>query len=135
MTAQRKDTIIINDDEHIMYGYPLQQYWENHNNRPSLFSWDTSLNRGYYAKWLIEQNKLYLIEFYGECLPKKEYSLLDLFPSTGDKVFAGWFCGDITIPMGKPVNYSHSFIGATFEYSTTIRIEKGIVVDSGSFLI
>lgn len=137
MTAQRTDTIIINEDEHIMYGLPLQQYWEKNNNRPSLFSFNTSLNRGYYAKWLIETNKLYLIDFYGECIlppPRKEYSLVDLFPSAEDKVFAEWFTGDIEIPMGKQIDYSHSFIGATYEYSSTIKIEKGIVIDSGSFL-
>lgn len=84
MTAQRTDTIIINDDEQIMYGLPLEQYWEQGKNRPPLFSHNTSLNRSYFAKWLIEHNKLFLIDFYSECLRKK-YSLIDLFPKIRTK--------------------------------------------------
>src|SRR5690349_15665089 len=110
MTAQRTDTIIIIDDEYIMYEFPLEHYWSRNNNKPPLFSLTTSLNRGYHAKWLIEYSKLFLIDFYGECVlpqPGKEYSLADLFPKSEHKVFADWFTGNITIPMGKPVNYYH----------------------------
>lgn len=137
MTAQRTDTIVINEDEHIIYDLPLQQYWEKNNNRPSLFSLNTSLNRSYYAKWLIENNKLYLINFYGECVlppPRKEYSLVDLFPTAGEKIFAEWFTGDIIIPMGKQVNYFHGGWGATYEYNTTINFCNGLVIDPGSFV-
>lgn len=137
MTAQRTDTIIINEDEHVMYGLPLEQYWKQNDNKPSLFSMTTSLNRGYYAKWLIENNKLFLIYFYGECLlppPMKEYSLIDLFPSAEDKVFAEWFTGDITIPMGKQVDYFHGGWGTTYEYNTTIKVCNGLVIDPGSFM-
>lgn len=136
MTAQRKDTIVINNEEYIMYGVPMHKYWEQENNKPSFFSGNTSLNRGYYAKWLIQKNMLYLIDFYGEnFFKRKEYTLNDIFPNAEDKVFAYWFTGDIEIPMGKQIDYSHSFIGATYEYYSTLKIEKGIVIDSGSFLI
>jgi len=137
MTAQLTDTIIINEVEHIMYGLPLEQYWEKNNNRPSLISLNTGLNRGYYARWLIEKNKLYLIDFYGECVlppPRKEYSLIDLFPSAEEKVFAEWFTGDITIPMGKKVNHFHGGWGAAYEYNTTIKFSNGLVIEPGSFV-
>jgi hypothetical protein len=137
MTAQRTDTIVINQVEHVMYGLPLEQYWEQNSNMPSLFSMQTSLNRGYYAKWLIEHNKLFLIDFYGECIlpqPTKEYSLTDLFPTTKEKIFAEWFTGEIIIPMGKQVNYFHGGWGAIYEYKTTIKVCNGLVIDSGSFM-
>ncbi len=137
MTAQRTDTIIINGDEHVMYSLPLELYWEKNNNRPSLISFNTGLNRGYYAKWLIEKNKLYLIDFYGENgFPLiKEYSLPDLFPLAKDKIFADWFSGDIRIPMGKQVHYSHSAWGSEYELTTTLLFQNGVIVDSGSFVI
>ena len=134
MTAQTTDTIIINDDEYKMYDLPLEQYWEQNNNKPSLCSLTTSLNRGYYAKWLIEGNKLFLVDFYGENF-LQEYSILDLFPSTPDKIFAEWFTGNITIPLGKEVGYFHGGWGSKFEYSTTIKVCNGVVVDSGAFMI
>lgn len=120
-----------------MYGLPLQQYWEKNNNRPPLFSMNSSLNRGYYAKWLIEKNKLYLIDFYGERIlppPRREYSLIDIFPLTEEKIFADWFTGDIIIPMGNQVDYFHGVCGATYEYNTTIKFCNGLVTDSGSFV-
>ena len=135
MTAQRTDTIIINEDEHIMYGLPLEQYWEQNENKPSLISFTTSLNRGYYAKWLIESNKLFLVDFYGESFfPRKEYFLLDLFPSIPEKIFARWFTGEITIPMGKQVDYFHGGWGASYEYNTTLKFCDGLLIDSGPFI-
>jgi len=44
-----------------------------------------------------------------------------------------WYSGEITIPMGKQVDYFHGGFGAIYEYSTKIIIEKRIVVDSGGF--
>jgi len=138
MTAQGTDTIIINDVEHIMYGLPLEQYWQENDNRPLLFSLTSSLGRGYIAKWLIEKKGLYLIDFYGESIfppPPKEYSLIDLFPLAEKKIFAEWFSGDITIPMGKQVDYYHYGWGATYEYNTTIKFYNGFMIDSGLFVL
>lgn len=136
MTAQRTDTIIIDNNEHKMYALPLEQYWELNNNKPGFMCWNTALQRGYYAKWLIKKQCLYLVDFYGEYdffKTYKEYSLQDLFPSS-EKVFADWFTGDIIIPMGKEVDYFHGGWGATYEYSTTIKILNGIVTDPGLFI-
>lgn len=138
MTAQRTETIIINDDEFIMHCLPLEQYWNKIDNKLPLFSLITSLNRGYYAKWSIENNMLFLIVFYGECIfpqPSKEYSLIDVFPFALEKKFAEWFTGDITIPMGKQINYFHDGWGATYEYKTTIRFINGHVIDPGTFVM
>ena len=134
MTAQRSDTIRINDEGHILYSFPLEQYWEKEKNRPPLLSSNTSMYRGYYAIWLIEHNQLFLTDFYGEFLSRKEYSLIDLFPTSGDKIFANWFTGDLEIPIGKQVSYFHGGRGATYESSTIIKISKGRVVDSGLFV-
>lgn len=129
MTAQRTDTIIVNDDEHRLYCLPLSQYLEKHKRTITFFSLTTSLYRGYYASWLIEQNKLYLTDFWGENqLMRKEYCLTDLFPDQ-EKVFANWFTGDLIIPMGKEVEYFHGGLGGwTYEYEATIQIENGLVI-------
>lgn len=138
MSAQRTDTIVINNKEYIMYDLPLEQYWQQNNNKPSLFSLNSWLNRSYYAKWLIDENKLFIINFYGECIappPRKEYSLFDLFPSSLEQIFAEWFTGDIKIPMGKQVDFFNGGWGGTYEYYTSIKFYKGLMIDSGSFLI
>jgi len=47
MTAQRRDTIIINSKEFLIYNHPLESYWELYKNKPELSSFTTNLNRGY----------------------------------------------------------------------------------------
>ena len=131
MTAQRTDTIIINNNEHKLYSLPLNQYWDKFGQTLSLLGGSTGLWRGYYATWLIENNQLLLTEFWGEnFLMQKEYCLADIFPDQ-EKVFANWFTGELTIPMGKKVNYFHGGLGGwTYEYEATINIERGILFES-----
>lgn len=96
-----------------------------------MFGSSTGLYRGYYASWLIEDNQLYLTDFWGEnFLIRKEYCLSDLFPNE-EKVFANWFTGSLTIPMGKEVKYFHGGLGGwTHEYEATIKIENGLVIET-----
>lgn len=141
MSAQARDTILINGVRYFFFGSPMFDYWDTNRNKPKLLSFNTGLQRGFFASWEIHETKLYLIDFYGEhysIRPKrgfvreKNYSLSDLFPDQ-QRVFADWYSGELQIPIGKQVGYSHSFIGTILETSTTISIQKGIVKDSGSF--
>jgi hypothetical protein len=88
---------------------------------------------------LVVLTLIFLIEFYGEIssINKfEEYSLSDLFPDAKGKVFASWFTGDITIPLGKPANYNHlNTFGVIYEYTTTLKFHEGVVIDSGTFLL
>jgi hypothetical protein len=136
MTAQRVDTIIINSSEYGIHELPLEQYWEQNHNRPPVFSLETSLNRGYYAKWQIQKGKLFLIGFYGESwFPYEVYGLSAIFPTADEKIFADWYTGNISIPGGRLVNYHHAGRGAEYEYTTTMSIASGIVVDAGGFVL
>ena len=146
MTTQVCDTIQINQDEHVFYEMPLEDYWKQNYNKPSLNSLTTSLtSRGYYSKWLIENSKLFLIDFYGECiiaktenpltLGRKEYSLADIFPNEPSKVFAAWFTGELKIQLGDMIEYHHGGVGGTYAYNTTIVIQNGVVVNPGSFAL
>jgi hypothetical protein len=137
MTTQRTDSIKINNEEYILYDLPLEQSWELQENPILFYSLSTaSQTRGYHAKWLIENNKLYLIYLYGENFIKnEEYSIKDIFPSSEDKVFAYWFTGILKVPRGKMVKFQHSGWGSSYEYSTTIEVKAAIIVDSGGFVI
>jgi hypothetical protein len=84
--------------------------------------------------YIIENKQLFLIDFNGEnALVKITYRLIDIFPESGEKVFAYWFTGELTIPMGKRVDYFHGGSGPSFEYSTRLYIRDGLVIDSGVF--
>ena len=128
MTMQRPDTIIINKTEFILHAIPLDQYWELGNRKPSMYSGDSSMRtRGYYATWLIEDQKLYLTNFYGEhFILNRTYTLNALFPSNDGKVFAEWYSGGLTIPYGEEVGeFNVNYI--QYSHETTIVVKNGVV--------
>jgi hypothetical protein len=123
MSRVQTDLIIVNDSVYRLFTHPLGQYWELNDNKPSLFSTRSGNTRGYTAKWLILNDKLYLTEFWGETIyPKyKEYNLQDLFPNQ-EMVFADWFTGTITIGIG------HQSVDYNIErYQVKIEIIRGLV--------
>jgi hypothetical protein len=137
MSAQRLDTILIDGKAYTIYCSPLHQYWEKHGNRPQMVSFNTSLNRGYFANWEINDNRLFLVNFFGENqIPFSQrtiYCLRDIFATETGQVFAEWFSGELPIPVGKEIDYSVSGIGPIYETLTTISLENGLVIDSGVF--
>lgn len=143
MSAQAKDTILINGKKYTLCGSPIFDYWKKNNNKPRLLSFNTGLHRGFYAGWEILNSKLYLINFYGEnyifrqkggITRVADLTLKDLFPNE-EMVFAEWYTGEIKIPFGEQIDYSHSLIGPIFEASTSISIHQGCVINSGIFSI
>ncbi len=104
-------------------------------------SFNTVLQRGFYAGWEIIGNRLFLVSFYGEhysirpeggFVRERDYSLNDLFPGQ-EKVFADWYTGEFQIPIGKQIDYSYNFIGGIFETSTTLVFKNGIMKEYGLF--
>jgi hypothetical protein len=136
MTAQRKDTIVFEGNEYLINCWPLEPYWKLQEKPILLYSMTTSSQfRGYQAKWLMENGNLYLIEFYGEnAFENKEYSLKDIIPNQGEKIFAYWFTGNIEVAFGKKISYSHSGVGHTYEFISTLEVQDGIIKDSGIFM-
>lgn len=128
MTMQRPDTIIINKTEFILHAIPLEQYWKLGNRKPSMYSGDSSMRtRGYYATWLIEDQKLYLTDFNGDdFLLHKVYTLQSIFPSNDGKVFAEWYSGGLIIPYGEEVGeFNVNYI--QYSHETTIVVKNGVV--------
>ncbi len=128
MTKPRTDTIIINEELYSLYCYPLKQYWEKYDNKPSLCSLTSGNVRGYSAQWSIEDKRLYLIDFSGVLeiiyIPRKEYNMHDIFPNQ-KKVFAEWFTGELSVGVGEYIpQYPIE------KYEMLIRVESGHVTDT-----
>lgn len=127
MSQPQSDTIYIHSKRYSLYSYPLEQYWQLHNNKPPLFSTTSGNNRGYTAEWQIEDNKLYLIKFDGETLfapGYKEYSLQDIFPNQ-EMVYAEWYTGSLSVGMGQRVESL-----PIEQYEARIDIKEGMVTDT-----
>ena len=127
MCQQVTDIITVSDKKYSLWGFPLNSYWEKYNNRPPLVSDSTANSRGYYAKWLVEDERLYLVDFWGTdvfSFPQKEYSMNDIFPGE-NKVFAVWYNGKLEFGMGM-CDETQGFP----KYIATMKVEQGCVVDS-----
>ena len=129
MTAQAMETIYIDGKRNYMASEPFNSYLESLETPPILFSPNTACWRGYYGRWKIKDNKLYItgLEAYLDAEGKTEEVGLSFFFPDQKQVFAEWFSGELCVVVGKLVNYVHAGYGSTYEKDLIIQIEKGVV--------
>ncbi len=130
MTAQSMEIIYIDGRRHYLASEPFGDYLETLEGAPTFSPPDTACWRGYYGKWKIEDNRLYLTGLEGFIsTPDNQYKEIDLnyfFPDQRE-VFAEWFSGEIRIPMGKMIRYVHMGYESLYEKDLIIQIEDGVV--------
>lgn len=129
MTVQAKDELLYNGEEYRISKEPLKPYLEK--NMIEFDATSTACKRGYVATWLIDDDKLFMIDLSASIqisrLPYKfkEVGMDYLFPNQ-DEVFAEWFSGEISLPHGKPIlGYWN-----VFEESLILKFVSGKLVDS-----
>ena len=120
------DTIYHDFKCYNLYSHPLEQYWDLNNNKPQLCSSTAGNNRAYTADWKLENDKLYLIKFWGEMfnfLSHKIYDINDIF-SNSSEIFADWYTGQLSIGVGKKVEHF-----PIEKYDIRVDVSRGIVRD------
>lgn len=128
MTAQIKDVLIYNKEELRMSAEPLKDYLMKAKLPHELVAPNTACWRGYYSKWAIDNNKLFLIELQGYILDYQEVGMEYLFPNE-EFVFAEWFTGEIRIGMGNIVCYIHGGYASVHEGDMFLMVENGVLVN------
>ena len=128
MTAQIKDILIFNDEKLYLSCEPLEKYLESINLPYKLIMPNTGCARGYYSKWIIENNKLFLIGWEGYILEFMKVGMDYLFPGE-EFVFANWFTGNIKIQVGKLINYVHGGYFSVYEGTRYLEFKSGILVN------
>jgi len=125
MTAQEGETLIYKGKKTTMATEPLEQYLLT---RPDIkfLSPSTACWRGYYGKWEIQDNKLYLTGLKAYIEGYREVNLDYLFPGQ-KRVFASWFNGEIRIPMGEMLQYVHMGYCSVFEKDIILTFIDGIL--------
>lgn len=124
MTAQASDSITYNNKTTGMGTEPLRDYIPELNLPHRFFATSTFCWRGYFAKWAVENNKLFLIGFDGQILDNIKVGMDYIFPGE-DVVFAHWFSGEIRIPLGEMVRYIHGGYASVYEGDRFLIFEKG----------
>ncbi len=128
MTAQASDSITYNNKTTGMRTEPLRDYIPQLN-LPHLFVATSSFCwRGYFAKWAVDNNKLFLIGFNGQILDNIKVGMDYIFPGE-DVVFAHWFSGKIRTPLGEMIAYVHGGYESAHEGNQYLTFEKGNLID------
>lgn len=100
--------------------------------------WYTSNSKGYAAIWEIQQDALWLIDFFdrrrfiemGEefIIDKNQgYNIEKLFDGK-QKAMADWFTGTLEIVYGDALYYKYSGYAQVYAFERIIHIEKGKVL-------
>ncbi len=130
MTAQVRERLIYNNEEYSLATEPLSPYLAKH--KIEFPSTTTACWRGYCGKWLIENNKLYLIDLKANSgnflFDGRTVGIDYLFPGQ-NKVFADWYSGEIRIPYGKMMQYVHQGYASLYEKELFLTVESGVIVD------
>jgi len=127
MSAQVGETLIYNGERFAMHTEPLGYYLKT---RPEIdFYYNLSICiRGYHGTWEIRENKLFLISLKAGLRNGEIVGLSYLFPEE-EAVFAGWFSGEIRLPVGEQLVYVHMAYASLFEKDIILRFENGVLVD------
>jgi hypothetical protein len=127
MTAQACEQIVYLRKQYSMHSLPIEPYFAPQPDRPKFIRLSTDCWRGYFGKWEIKGDKLFLIEFNGFAKDFKEINLNTLFPNQ-DKVFASWYTGVIEIVSGKLIEYIHVGFESVYESSIFLEFKEGFLI-------
>ena len=151
MTAQAADVLVHEGEDRRLCTNPLEQYWSAENPRPVFRVWNTSNWRGYIATWQLRDEKLWLLDIRGTVYldaagliarsdrnfmdesmriddgPMRPVSILDLFPDRMPPILATWFSGELNVPEGDRVHYTHMGYESVYEYERVFAVEQGCV--------
>lgn len=129
MTAQASDSITYNNKRSGMDTEPLRDYIPKLNLPHRFIGPTTFCNRGYVAKWAVDNNKLFLVGFKGWILDYLEVGMDYIFPGE-DVVFANWYTGTIRTRLGEMVAYIHGGYDSTYEGYVALKFENGILISA-----
>lgn len=132
MTAQQPDYVDYEGETRITHADPLGPYFSRACINPSFGVPSSSLYDGYYCKWTVQQDRLYLIGVDGMFEDRSTVTLWSFFPQAFNKVFAHWFSGVVTVDDGALLDrgYVQFGIGRIFERKIHLVFRRGVLVET-----
>lgn len=124
MTVQIADDIVFNGKRYELRSEPFESYIENSNIDIYFPRTSTANLKGYYTKWKIENNSLYLTELDGS---NDLFTMETLF-NTNEKVLAKWYTGELIIPFGEKNKTSNDIYLYKYKHEMRFQINKGKVI-------
>lgn len=127
MTAQFREHLKYNGKEYGMAAEPLYPYLKS--NGIEFESMTSACWRGYFGKWEIKNNKLFLVDLVAFIEGYKDVGLEYLFQGQNE-VFAEWFNGELRIPQGEMLQYIHMGYASIYEEDLFLDIQNGVLMSS-----
>lgn len=128
MTAQFSDLLLYKGENFSIGCEPLESYLETIKLPHRLVAPSSACWRGYYAKWAIDNSKLFLIKWEGYILDFQRVNIDYIFPDE-EFVFAKWFTGEIRIPQGNEIRYIHGGYATIYEGDMFLEFKDGILIN------
>ncbi|GEM50247.1 hypothetical protein HX001_15020 [Empedobacter brevis] len=128
MTAQIGEILLIDHQQYIIAEQPLHNYFKKLDHPPYFTPPSPTCWRGYYGKWELRDDELFLINFKGYLDDLNEVDLAYLFPGQED-VFAKWYSGIVKIPQGKLINFNQLTHTSIYEEDLMLCFENGKLID------
>ncbi|WP_413531889.1 hypothetical protein [Empedobacter brevis] len=128
MTAQIGEILSIDDQQYIVAEQPLYYYFKNLRNPPYFTPPSPTCWRGYYGKWELRDDELFLINFKGYLDELNEVDISYLFPEEKE-VFANWYSGIIKISQGKLLQFNQLTHTSIYEEDVLLCFENGKLID------
>lgn len=126
MTPQIGEIFLLENEQYIIEELPLHPYFLRLKNPPYFTPPSPTCWRGYYGKWQMIDNKLYLINFRGYVDNFDEVDLHYLFPNQ-EQVEADWFSGVIKVPQGKVLLWSETLCASIYEEYLHLTFKNGLL--------
>ncbi len=129
MTAQIGEILIYKGEKIVMESEPFNEYLFKLNkiDQLKLPIRSTACWRGYYGKWEIKDDKLYLIDIEVHSFTSGKSNVGHIFPGQ-EQVFAEWYTGSLSLPQGKLLEYIHMAYDSIYEENHILEIRNGILV-------
>lgn len=126
MTAQMGEKILYKGENYRMISLPFSNYLKTRKD-VRLEMYNTANYRGYFGRWEVKGNKLYLIDLHANVAGTKGVELDYFFPGQTE-VCAEWFSGEIELQSGEMLEYVHDGFGSVFEKEIHLFFENGLLI-------
>jgi len=126
MTIQIPDELKMDGELwNLKYYYPIESLLEAISPQTRFDDSSSALNRGTVATWMIEDDRLYLIELLSGCRQNAPSVLNVVFPGSFPPILATWYSGPLSLYRGQLVEYG---ITSHFhEHEASLTVEAGVI--------
>ena len=132
-TGQIPDYLIVQNDTLPIFSNPLESYFELTGKRelPDFSGCgSTACWRGYKAYWKLQNDSLFLLKItscHTSCgIKLQDANLKKMFGT--NRVFAGWFTGEIVAPIGNLVQYIHMGYASIYDKEKIFTFKNGKLI-------